>query len=222
MPTETTWVDRVVQYNQERFENQCHACELGNGQTVPIPKSFVYDKTGKSPLFIVLSYPKETDLQMGRILCGGYKVCLANWVSKFIYRPSMYITTAVKCGMLNEGNPSGRQIKACSIAQLNTELKIINPKVVVLVGKEAIRAFFHCTATDAKELLLTHTPSYSKFLDTGVKWTGSVYTTYHPSYFKMGGQTALEEEDNCIYQFNLAIKELHQWNNQAQQSNSLL
>jgi len=62
-------------------------------------------------------------------------------------REEVYITYAVKCKTPGHRIPTDKEIANCYI-QLDYELDIVKPKIVVLIGEVAIRAYFKLAYTN--------------------------------------------------------------------------
>jgi DNA polymerase len=90
------------------------------------------------------------------------------------YRPTIYITNAVKCNRLGNRKPSPREVGSCAGRFLNEELAACQPEVVVLMGATA------CSLVDEQDIDLEkhHGIVLRRTILGRDYW---VFPTYHPA-----------------------------------------
>lgn len=88
-----------------------------------------------------------------------------------IYRDDVYVTNVIKCKPSTRRSPTSKEIANCK-PNLEAEIKMINPKIVILLGNVALNSFFNTNS-----LTISKTKGYI------IPYKGMfVYPIYHPSY----------------------------------------
>lgn len=88
-----------------------------------------------------------------------------------IYREDVYVTNVIKCKPSTRRSPSSKEISNCK-PNLENEIKMINPSIVILLGNVALNSFFN-----TNNLTISKTKGYI------IPYKGMfVYPIYHPSY----------------------------------------
>ena len=110
----------------------------------PLCKSRLNAVPGEGPLnsrlMIIGEAPgKEEDIQ-GRPFVGrSGKFLDINLKKTSLSRTDFYITSSVKCRPPNNRNPKRNELKICKQNWLNKQIACLNPKIIVLLGKVAIK-----------------------------------------------------------------------------------
>ena len=85
--------------------------------------------------------PGLTEVQQGRPFVGASGRVLDQAFEKIgIERRAVYITNSVLCYTIDNGLPTDGSIESCR-GYLGSQLDIINPAAVVVLGKSAARSF---------------------------------------------------------------------------------
>lgn len=154
---------------------QCERCELKKTRRqVVLPRGSVV-----APIMFIGEAPGRTEDEEGQPFVG----MAGKWLDEIIRVLGLgdtdyYITNTVKCRpTTSEGNnraPTDEEIRICG-DWLKQEIDTVNPKVIVLMGNTALRAFFRDLKISnvAGEELCGH--SLSKKRDV------RLFALYHPA-----------------------------------------
>lgn len=115
-----------------------------------------------SGLMLVGEAPGEAESRTGRPFMGRSGQLLQSWLDELELRP--YITNVVKCRPPDNRTPTVHEADLC-YPYLLRELEVVDPRVIVALGRTAMRRF----GIKARGIAL---PVY--------KW--QVIGTYHPAY----------------------------------------
>ncbi|MEB3756751.1 MAG: uracil-DNA glycosylase [Desulfurococcales archaeon] len=168
---------------------KCTKCPLYKHRTNPVP--------GEGPLdakvmFIGEAPGRNEDLQ-GRPFVGragellDYLLGLAR-----LTRESVYITNVVKCRPPNNRDPEPEEIHSC-LPYLKKQIKIIQPKIIVCLGRFAGSTIFRLARLKWDGMYRTHGKVYSATVEgIPVKLTA----TFHPAsaFYKKEVRALLEED----------------------------
>lgn len=143
----------------------CPLCRLCRSRTHAVPG----EGSARSQIFFIGEGPGVQEDKMSRPFCGAAGEFLDELLSLGqIKRKDVFITNLVKCRPPQNRDPLPDEIEACSI-YLNKQLEIINPKLIVLLGRHAMSRFF-----PEKRISAVHGKAYKK--------NNQVYfISYHPA-----------------------------------------
>jgi uracil-DNA glycosylase family 4 len=195
----------LADFNKNLANSGCVKCSARHPERTQIPRGFfVNGSMGGSPVVVVLSYPRESDELAGRLLSGAEKNTFKRWLGDAY--SNLYITAAVKCRIINDREPHKKEITTCASEYLKYEIGALKPKIVIAMGKIAIKGLFGVSDKEAGTML---NRVFDRNLqdDQGIFWSGKIYTTYHPGFFEMGGGHAVTEEEHCISVLQQAFKD---------------
>jgi len=141
----------------------------------PLCKSRFHAVPGEGPanarIFFLGEAPgKGEDLQ-GKPFVGRSGKFLNYLLEKSGFvRNEIYITSSVKCRPPKNRNPRPNELKICKQNWLNKQIEIINPKIIVLLGKVALKQ------------VLGASSKLDKFHGRLIRHNGlSCFPTYHPA-----------------------------------------
>ncbi len=133
---------KLIQKLNEKIEN-CKKCPLHLTRTKTVPGEY---NINAKIMFIGEAPGKNEDLQ-GKPFVGKAGKNLDLGLKKInIERKEVFITSILKCRPPNNRNPKIEEIKACS-PYLEEQIKIIDPKIIVLLGNFALKYFFDYSIT---------------------------------------------------------------------------
>ena len=144
----------------------CLNCSLGYTRT-----NFVFG-TGNPDADIVFvgEAPGKTEDEQGKPFVGRAGTVLSNLLSTIdLEREDVFILNVLKCRPPANRNPSPIEIEACRPI-LNDQLKFINPKVIICLGKVAANTLLN--VTDPMKDMVSQVYEY---LDI------PVHIAYHPA-----------------------------------------
>ena len=114
---------------------KCKKCELYKTRNKAVPG---IGKKSNTTIFIGEAPGAEEDIK-GIPFCGRGGKLLRNSIKEIGLKESdVYITNLVKCRPPNNRKPSKNEIESCN-KYLQEEIRIIKPKITVLLGKTAIK-----------------------------------------------------------------------------------
>ncbi len=145
----------------------CVKCPLHTSRTHAVP--------GEGPVpadvFIIGEGPGAKEDRLGRPFVGPSGMLLVRLLEVAgLDRQQVYITSCVKCRPPNNRTPRTIELDTCQANWLNPQLDLVNPKVVVLLGKVAIsqvlreegslaRLHGQVVQQDNRQYLLTYHPA---------------------------------------------------------------
>ncbi len=119
--------------------NNCKKCPLHLTRTNAVPGEYNVDA---KIMFIGEAPGRNEDLQ-GKPFVGAAGKKLDEGLKKInLERKEVFITSILKCRPPNNRNPKIEEIKSCS-PYLEEQIKIIDPKIIVLMGNFALKYFFN-------------------------------------------------------------------------------
>ena len=121
--------------------NRCTRCGLSEMRTNPVPGDGNF---GADVIFVGEAPGRSEDMQ-GRPFVGtaGKKLAAA-FEYAGMTRDSVYITNVVKCRPPGNRIPSMEEKEACH-AYLQDEIRIINPKIICILGNTALNSILGYT-----------------------------------------------------------------------------
>lgn len=145
----------------------CHRCKLSKGR-----KNIVFGEGSAEAdiMFIGEGPGRDEDIQ-ARPFVGDAGKLLTNLILKLgLNREDVYIANIVKCRPPNNRNPEEEEIKTC-FPFVERQIAIINPKVIVCLGKISAQTLLRSKVTISK--LRGNFFSYNEI---------PVMPTFHPAY----------------------------------------
>jgi uracil-DNA glycosylase family 4 len=146
---------------------RCVKCPLHEGRTHAVPGE------GPIPADILLigEAPGVREDRQGRPFVGPSGMVLMRLLaSAGLKREDVYITSCVKCRPPNNRTPHANELDTCQANWLNGQIELVNPRLIVLLGKVAIRQ------------LLQEEGSLVKLHGRTIRRDGRLYLlTYHPA-----------------------------------------
>ena len=136
MSTEDERRSALGQLNAE--VKACHACPLSQGRTHAVP--------GEGPVHAEMMFigegPGFYEDQQGRPFVGAAGQFLETLLGSIgAKRSDVFIVNVVKCRPPGNRDPLPEEIGACS-GFLNRQIEIVNPKVIVTLGRYSLARFF--------------------------------------------------------------------------------
>lgn len=145
-----------------RDENR-HTCVWGTGNK-------------KAKVMLIGEAPGLDEDCSGTPFSGQAGRLLTHILNKLgVKREDLYITNTLKCRPVNNELPGRKETRECCfqcISYVSTEIEVVKPKVVVLMGGTALAAF-----TDLKEGITKHEGMIVK-----VRGGVSFIAAFHPAY----------------------------------------
>jgi DNA polymerase len=144
---------------------ECHKCRLRKNATQVVPGA----GNPKAEIMFRGEAPGASEDREGVPFCGAAGNLLDELLESVgINRKDVFITNIVKCRPPGNREPQDDEIKTCR-SWTNALIKIIEPKVFVLLGRFALNKFF----PDLK-ISQVHGKSYKK-------WGRIFFIMYHPA-----------------------------------------
>ncbi len=153
--------------NLQKEVSECTKCRLHKGRT-----NVVFgDGPDDADLMIIGEAPGEREDELGLPFVGAAGKELDNILNiAGINREDIYITNVVKCRPPENRNPKPDEIASCN-GYLRAQLKIIDPKSIVLLGNVALY------------LVTGNMGGITKFRGKKMNYlTYTVIPSFHPSY----------------------------------------
>jgi uracil-DNA glycosylase len=109
----------------------------------PLHKSRMHAVPGEGPVpadvFLIGEAPGAKEDRQGRPFVGPSGMLLVRLLEVAgLNRQDAYITSCVKCRPPNNRTPRANELSTCQANWLNPQLELVNPRIVVLLGKVAI------------------------------------------------------------------------------------
>lgn len=127
-----------------------------------------------SHIMVIGEAPARREVQYGYPFAGdsGDELDLHYLPLSHLSRPNVYCTNACKCARPGFVNPTKAEAAACSARHLGTELRLVQPEVVVTLGAVAASLFGIDNLDHAHGV-----PTWGRF----EHWEGWVYPIFHPA-----------------------------------------
>lgn len=173
---------------------QCEQCPLrreGNRG----PTRYCGDPS--SPLMFVGEGPGGVEDAYGVPLVGpsGQLLDKALW-SVGLTRDHIYVTNIVKCRPQNNRTPTLEEGKCCANIHLVKEIELVQPKVIVCLGKVAFQYFYGRTAS-----IMKNRGKWFEYMNI------PVMPTYHPAFLlRQTGHSLVESKWQVYYDFKAAVE----------------
>jgi DNA polymerase len=116
--------------------NQCYRCDLGQNRT----NAVVGEGSLKAKIMIVGEGPGQTEDETGRPFVGRSGELLTKILAsvKLTREEDVFICNIVKCRPPENREPTLQEADACK-GYLMEQIRLINPKIILLTGKTALR-----------------------------------------------------------------------------------
>ena len=116
----------------------CALCSLADSRVKAVPGEGPYN----AELMFIGEAPGWNENQQGRPFIGPAGKFLDELLASVsLLREQVYITNIVKCRPPNNRDPLGEELAACT-PYLDEQVKLINPAVVVTLGRFSMGRFF--------------------------------------------------------------------------------
>lgn len=168
----------------------CTNCSLGSTR-----KKLVFGEGNVDcKLMFIAEAPGRTEDLRGRPLIGRAGTLLRKMIQAIeIDVGTVYLANICKCRPPNNRPPESEEIESC-IKFLNKQIEIINPKMIVLLGRTAVKAILPEYKTTALDALR----DISKIGSTVYK-NIPVLVTYHPSALLREPFRKVKAKEDFIY-----------------------
>lgn len=179
--------------------NLCNLCESSKSEEGTLHICLWGEGNKRSPIMFVGESPSSEDLEQARPFVGAAGQLFTKSLRKIGYtRKDIYITNAVKCRPPQNKKPSKSQRQSC-LPYLHSEIKKVNPKVIVALGATAFEALTGLTGIEK---------ALGKFIE--IKGNYQVYPIYHPAYILRypEKQDMFEQELEKVLSFAFEDKEV--------------
>jgi len=114
----------------------CNKCRLSKKRINPVPG----EGNARAKIMFIGESPGKKEDETGRPFMGMAGVFLEQLFNKYkIKRKDVFITSVVKCRPPGNRNPKPDEIKICVRNYLNKQIKLIKPKVIILLGNIALK-----------------------------------------------------------------------------------
>ena len=144
---------------------KCAACPLAKTRINAVPG----EGPSKAKIMIIGEAPGRNEDEQGRPFVGLAGKILNKLLEKNnINRKDVFITNVVKCRPPQNRVPTEAEAKICIKLFLGKQIKAINPKLIILLGKTAVGNFLEFPFKDVR----------GKFIKSG-KYI--FFPVYHPS-----------------------------------------
>ena len=175
----------------------CMRCPLHQSRTHAVPGE------GPAParIFFIGEAPGAKEDQLGRPFVGPSGMLLNRLLETAgLSRQEVYITSCVKCRPPNNRTPHTNELNTCQEAWLNEQIDLVNPKIIVLLGRIAQQQVLQ----DQRSLRQIH----GEIIPRG----GRRYLlTYHPAVaFRVPETRDSMEEDMTVLRQLLATPQARQ------------
>jgi len=158
----------------EEIANKCYNCELGKTRT-----KLVFGEGNPDSLIMAIGEgPGKDEDEQGRPFVGRSGQLLRKMLLAIGLDPikDVFIANTVKCRPPNNRPPKKDEIENC-IKYLRKQIEIIQPKLILLLGKSAVKSICPNSAKESMEKLRIVSKSLGMLSYEEVP----VLVTYHPS-----------------------------------------
>jgi len=123
---------------------KCTACPLWKSRTLAVPGEGIFNKQisdKQIKLFFIGEAPGEEENRQGLPFIGRSGKFLDEMLKiAGVERKDVFITGAVKCHPPKNRNPTAKELKICKELWLDNQINIIQPKLIVILGKVALKS----------------------------------------------------------------------------------
>jgi len=177
--------DEFIFHNTESIEGisyiknsigDCKLCKLHSTR-----KNIVFGEgSDRAEIMFIGEGPGADEDIQGRPFVGKAGQLLTNLIIKLgLTREAVYIANIVKCRPPENRDPEPDEISAC-IGFLKEQIRFINPKVIVALGKVATHSLLNIAEPLAKYSIMRERGRLKEYVDKDLKIP--LMPTYHPSY----------------------------------------
>ena len=167
----------------------CRNCELWRTRSTPVPGE---GSLNANVIFIGEAPGHQEDLT-GRPFVGAAGNLLDELFSKIgLSRNKVYISNIVKCRPPENRDPRRSEIEACTLF-LDKQIRIINPKLIVTLGRHSTSYILSKAGIEAKTISKVHGRTFNIEL---FNLTLQILPAYHPAaaLYNPKYKTALERD----------------------------
>jgi DNA polymerase len=119
---------------------RCVRCPLHKSRRQAVPG----EGPAHAPILFIGEAPGKFEDQLGHPFCGHAGQFLDRLLpSCGLKRSEVFITNCVKCRPPNNRLPRSNELRTCYQCWLRRQIEIIDPKIVVLLGKVPVRQLLH-------------------------------------------------------------------------------
>ena len=129
---------------------KCQECELYKYSE---PSCLYGIGNKKADIMIINSYAKDEDEAQGHAVIPPH---LANYLKKIGIEKDFYYTNAIKCRAPQKYKYKVSEIKRCYKAHLSKEIEQVNPKYILLIGAQALKATIGGAITTHNGVTIKH------------------------------------------------------------------
>ncbi|MCX7916583.1 MAG: uracil-DNA glycosylase [bacterium] len=160
----------------EKLENivkECKKCKLYR-----IRKNVVFGEGNiNSKIFFIGESPGKNEDEKGVPFCGkAGKILDKLFDSINLKRKDVYITSVLKCRPPKNRQPKKDEIEKCSY-YLEKQIEIINPEIIVCLGKVALNYILKKFSIDVKTTLIKNL--HGKLIEFGET---KILPVFHPAF----------------------------------------
>ena len=117
----------------------CKLCSLHKNRNNTVPGS----GNSRSEVMLIGEAPGANEDKQGLPFVGEAGKFLDQLLRSInLKREDVYISNAVKCRPLNNRDPIEKEVQICTRAYLLDQIKLIQPKLIVTLGRHAMKIFF--------------------------------------------------------------------------------
>ena len=122
----------------EEQAQSCTRCKLSDTRT-----NVVFGEgSPEADLVVIGESPGQSEDESGKPFCGRSGGLLTKWLNSIeLTREGVYICNIIKCRPPNNRNPDKEEVDNCR-EFLISQITIIQPKVILLVGAVALKTLF--------------------------------------------------------------------------------
>jgi len=157
----------------EKIRN-CRRCALSKTRTNAVPG----EGNADSSVILIGEAPGYWEDRKGRPFVGAAGKVLDEALEEIsLSRTEIFITNVLKCRPPRNRDPRSEEIQACT-PFLDSQLKIIKPKLIVTLGRHSTSYLFSKMNLDFNSISKVHGRIYkARFTD----WECYVIPTFHPA-----------------------------------------
>lgn len=117
----------------------CTKCELHKGRTKAVPG----EGPAHAEIMFIGEAPGAREDKLGRPFVGAAGKFLDELLEQAgVTRADVWITNVVKCRPPGNRDPQMVEIETCTSNYLDNQIKIVNPSIIVTLGRHSMSKFF--------------------------------------------------------------------------------
>lgn len=180
-----TTTSEKLEYLRVRKIGDCQRCPLHRNRTTVV----FGEGNPEADIMFVGEAPGANEDQTGRPFVGRAGKELDTWIEAMgLQRQDVYIANIVKCRPLDNRDPYPQEKETCA-PFLHTQIALIQPKVIVALGRHAGNTLSGYRVSMAElrqeELCYDHEPTRMRI---------PLVAVYHPSYVLRRGRGETQQE----------------------------